>query len=87
MVLWLLDPLIKQLQNVVHDQTDFSPFMWEPKPEEDWAVDEDDDEAMEDEDGKGDEEWSDDGKDDTPRLPSHSRESQILVPRLSRSRA
>ncbi len=28
----LLEPWVRQLQNMVHNQTDFSPFMWEPKP-------------------------------------------------------
>ena len=27
-ILWLLDPWVKQLQAMVHGQTDFSPSMW-----------------------------------------------------------
>ena len=41
--MWLLEPWVRQLQNMVYGQTDFSPFMWEPKPEEDWKAGEDED--------------------------------------------
>ncbi|KAL9628824.1 MAG: hypothetical protein Q9204_005638 [Flavoplaca sp. TL-2023a] len=44
-IVWLLDPWVEQLQAMSRGQTEFSSFMWEAKPEEDWRADEDEDEA------------------------------------------
>ena len=58
-----MGPWVQQSQVMVRGQTDFSPFMWEPKPKEDWRAGEDKDEDIEDEDGAADaDEWSDDGE-------------------------
>jgi superfamily II DNA helicase RecQ len=70
--MWLLEPWIRQLQNMVHSQTEFSPFIWEPKPEEDWKTGEDEDEGQEDDDdnreeSRDDDEWSDDGREAPPQ--------------------
>ncbi len=64
--MWLLDPWIDQLQNMVHQQTEYSPFIWEPKPEEDWKDREDEDDDKDDHDGgegRDDDEWSEDEAD------------------------
>ena len=64
--MWLLDPWIRQLQNMVHQQTEYSPFIWEPKPEEDWKDREDEDDEADENDGdesRRRDEWSDDETD------------------------
>lgn len=80
--LWLVQPFIEQLQAAATEEADagdvgrsdrFQGWMWEPHPEEDWAIDEDE-EAVElggeaDEGGEGDNEEGDgeaggDGGDD-----------------------
>lgn len=64
--MWLLEPRVRQLQNMIRGQTDYSPFMWEPKPEEDWKDGEDEDQGFaddnHDETSREDDEWSDDGE-------------------------
>ncbi|KAK4904963.1 hypothetical protein LTR49_025670 [Elasticomyces elasticus] len=64
--MWLLDPWIEQLQNTIPHQTEFSPFIWEPKPEGDWKdrEDEDDDADENNEvEGRDDSEYSEDEAD------------------------
>ena len=74
--IWLLNPWVRQLQAMVRGQTDFSAFMWEPKPEEDWKADEDADEGLEDGNEEGGEserenqEWSD-GEDELEEQPKN----------------
>jgi len=70
--MWLLEPWIRQMQNMLHSQTDFSSFMWEPKPEEDWKKGEDEETENEDEEdsrdvNRGDDEWSDDEEELPPQ--------------------
>ena len=79
----MIQPFIEQLQAVVTEEAEvgdagqsdrFQGWMWEPHPEEDWAIDEDE-EAVElggevDEGGEGDNEEGDgeaggDGEDDS----------------------
>lgn len=65
--LWLVQPFINQLQAAVNQQFEDGSFIWEPKPEEQWADEEVDNEAGED--GGGEEEpvpdeWSDDEDDE-----------------------
>jgi len=50
---------MRMLQITVRKQTDFSPFIWEPEPEEEWSDEEDEDE---DEDG---DEREDEGEEDS----------------------
>lgn len=64
--MWLLDPWVRQLQNMVHQQTEYSPFVWEPKPEEDWKDREDEDDEgdeNDEDDHRAQDEWSDDDAD------------------------
>jgi len=35
--LWLVKPFVQMLQIMVRKQMEFSPFIWEPEPEEEWA--------------------------------------------------
>lgn len=64
--MWLLDSWIRQLQNMVRQQTEYSPFIWEPKPEEDWKDREDEDDEgdeNDEDDHRARDEWTDDDTD------------------------
>jgi len=45
--LWLVQPFVRTLQQVVYDQERYRAFLWEPKPEEQWGSQEDEDEDWE----------------------------------------
>jgi len=46
--LWLIEPFVQMLQIMVKKQSDFSSFIWEPEPEEEW-IDEGEEEEEEEE--------------------------------------
>lgn len=71
--LWLVEPFVQSLQIVVQEQFDSSPWLWEPKPEDQWKEDDEEGEGQFDEEGVEPEpdanadadaegEWSDDGE-------------------------
>ncbi|KAG9665746.1 hypothetical protein KCV03_g10303, partial [Aureobasidium melanogenum] len=41
--LWLVQPFVRALQKMVFDQKEYRAFIWEPKPEEQWRDQEDED--------------------------------------------
>ncbi|KAK5109839.1 hypothetical protein LTR85_002037 [Meristemomyces frigidus] len=41
--MWLVEPFVQQLQCTHRERSEFSPWMWEPRPEEDWGPKEDED--------------------------------------------
>ena len=47
--LWLVEPLIRYIRILAEDRTDFKAFIWEPAPEEDWKIGEDNNEKEEEE--------------------------------------
>ena len=70
--LWLVEPFVQQLQAATRQQFDCSPFIWEPKPEEQWYEGEVDEPQEEEEEGNEEEEgveaedhheWSEDEED------------------------
>ena len=65
--LWLVVPFVRHLQMAARGESDFSSFIWEPEPEEEWYEEDDwdgeDDRNKEDEED-GDEEDGGDGEED-----------------------
>lgn len=47
--LWLVEPFVQILQIIVKKQLDFSSFIWEPEPEEEWVDGEEEGEGGEEE--------------------------------------
>lgn len=41
--MWLVEPFVQQLQTMSRDRMEFTPWFWEPRPDEEWELDEDED--------------------------------------------
>ncbi|KAG9511447.1 hypothetical protein KCV07_g10154, partial [Aureobasidium melanogenum] len=79
--LWLVQPFVRALQKMVFDQKEYRAFIWEPKPEEQWRDQEDEDwdeieaeEERADADLYTDDQASDD-RDHDPDDPDHDTAS------------
>ena len=79
--LWLVQPFVRALQKMVFDQKEYRAFIWEPKPEEQWRDQEDEDwdeieaeEERADADLHTDDKASDD-RDHDPDDPDHDTAS------------
>lgn len=69
--LWLVQPFVRALQKMVFDQKEYRAFIWEPKPEEQWRDQEDEDwDEIEAEEERADAELhTDDASDDRDHDP------------------
>jgi superfamily II DNA helicase RecQ len=76
--LWLVDPFVKVIRAMARNETQCTPFMWEPPPKEEWGVGENEESGGEESDsedeqdgvteavgeGEGEGEWSEPEEDD-----------------------
>lgn len=68
--LWLIDPFVQLLQGS-QGQRSFSPWLWEPAPEEEWEDEEDEWAETEEEDQQA--------EGSVPDIPDHSEEARFVA--------